>query len=179
LYYGEEIGMRNVPLKRSELQDPVGIRFWPIPVGRDGCRSPMQWNDHKNAGFCETMPWLKVHPDFVIRNVTAQQAEPDSLFHFYKKLLAIRKATPALQKGSFVPLTYEPRRLLAYLRQDAEQTVLVVLNFGKRKVRFAAGPRLRGDWQLLLSNKRSSVPAIKDGWLPLMGNEASIYIQKS
>jgi hypothetical protein len=69
--------------------------------------------------------------------------------------------------------------LLAYLRQDAEQTVLVVLNFGKRKVRFAAGPRLRGDWQLLLSNKRSSVPAIKDGWLPLMGNEASIYIQKS
>jgi len=179
LYYGEEIGMRNVPLKRSELQDPVGIRFWPIPVGRDGCRSPMQWNDYKNAGFCETMPWLKVHPDFVTRNVTAQQAEPDSLFHFYKKLLAIRKATPALQKGSFVPLTYEPRRLLAYLRQDAEQTVLVVLNFGKRKVRFAAGPRLRGDWQLLLSNKRSSVPAIKDGWLPLMGNEASIYIRKS
>lgn len=181
LYYGEEIGMRNIHLKRSELQDPVGIRFWPVPVGRDGCRAPMQWNNSENAGFGKGKPWLKVHPDYKDRNVEQQKADQNSLFTFYKRLLAIRKATPALQKGSFVPLTYDPRRLLAYLRQDADQTVLIALNFGRRKVRLALGPQLRGkDWQLLLSNKRTSVPTISpDGWLPLMGNEASIYIRKN
>jgi alpha-glucosidase len=181
LYYGEEIGMRNLKLKRSELQDPVGKRFWPVPVGRDGCRSPMQWDGSENAGFGKGKPWLKVHPNYIKRNVETQKAEASSLFNYYKKLLAIRKATPALQKGSFVPLTYDPRSLLAYLRQDHDQTVLVVLNFGSHRVRLALGPQLRGkDWQLLLSNKRSSVPAISDnGWLPLMGNEASIYIRQN
>jgi alpha-glucosidase len=178
LYYGEEIGMRNLKLRRSEIQDPLGIHFWPIPVGRDGCRSPMQWDASENAGFSTGKPWLKIHPDYRKRNLTAQKANPNSLFNFYKHLLAIRKATPALQQGSFMPLTYDPRQLLAYLRQDAEQTVLVVLNFSNRKVRLAVGPQLRGsDWQLLLSNKRTSVPAITNGWLPLMGNEASIYIR--
>jgi hypothetical protein len=67
------------------------------------------------------------------------------------------------------------------MRQDADQTVLIALNFGRRKVRLALGPELRkNDWQLLLSNKRESVPAITpDGWMPLMGNEASIYIRKN
>ena len=180
LYYGEEIGMRNVHLRRNELQDPVGIRYWPVPVGRDGCRSPMQWDASENAGFGKSKPWLKIHPNYLKRNVKAQINDEHSLFNFYKRLLAIRKATPALQKGSFIPLTYEPRRLLAYLRQDAEQTVLVVLNFGKRKVRLAVGPELRGkDWQLLFSNKREQVPVITNGWLPLMGNEASLYIRKT
>jgi alpha-glucosidase len=181
LYYGEEIGMRNTHLKRSELQDPVGIRFWPLPVGRDGCRSPMQWNSEENAGFGKGKPWNKVHANYTERNVEKQKADPRSLFNFYKRLLTVRKTTPTLQKGSFVPLTYEPRRLLAYLRQDADQTVLIALNFGRRKVRLALGPELRkNDWQLLLSNKRESVPAITpDGWMPLMGNEASIYIRKN
>lgn len=180
LYYGEEIGMRNIHLKRSELQDPVGIRYWPVPVGRDGCRSPMQWDDNENAGFSKGKPWIKIHPDYIQRNVKAQKENPNSLLNFYVRLLAIRKATLALQQGTFVPLTYDPRRLLAYLRQDAEQTVLVVLNFGRRKVRLATGPQLRGrDWQLLLSNKRNSVPEIVNGWLPLLGNEASIYIRKN
>ncbi|MHC1739944.1 MAG: alpha-glucosidase [Anaerolineaceae bacterium] len=180
LYYGEEIGMRDIRLKRSELQDPVGVRYWPIPVGRDGCRSPMQWDESENAGFGTRKPWLKVHPNYRMRNVKAQTEDETSLFHFYKRLLAIRKSTPALQRGSFIPLTYDPRRLLAYLRQDAEQTVLIVLNFGKRKVRLATGMQLRSKgWQLVLSNKRTSVPAIVNGWLPLLGNEASIYLRKT
>lgn len=180
MYYGEEIGMRDLPLKRSELQDPVGKRYWPINKGRDGSRSPMQWNTSENAGFGSAKPWLKVHPNFTTRNVEAQKDDPNSLFNFYKRLLAVRKATPALQKGMFIPLTYDPHRLLAYLREDGEQSVLVLLNFGRRKVRLALGPRLReDDWQLLISNKRSAVPPIKNGWLPLQGNEASIYIRKN
>jgi alpha-glucosidase len=180
LYYGEEVGMRDAHLRRSELQDPVGIRYWPVPVGRDGCRTPMQWNATENAGFGTGKPWIRIHSNYTQRNVETQRKDPQSLFNFYKRLLAIRKLTRTLQQGAFVPLTYDPRRLLAYLRQDAEQTVLVVLNFGRRKVRLATGPQLRvGNWQLLLSNKRSTVPAIIDGWLPLQGNEASLYIRKT
>ena len=180
MYYGEEIGMRDLKLRRDEIQDPVGKRYWPINVGRDGCRSPMQWDSTQNAGFGKGKPWLKVHPNYQVRNVDTQKVDPNSLFNFYKRLLAARKSNVALQKGIFVPLTYEPRQLLAYLRQDADQTVLVVLNFGRHKVRVLLGPNLRGDsWQLLLSNKRTSVPVIKKGWLPLLGNEASIYIRKN
>jgi alpha-glucosidase len=180
MYYGEEIGMRDLPLKRSELQDPVGKRYWPFNKGRDGCRSPMQWDATEFAGFGAARPWLKVHPNHGQRNVQAQTDEANSLLNFYKKLLHVRKATPTLQKGLFIPLTYEPRSLLAYLREDAENSVLVVLNFGRHKVRLALGPRLRGsDWQLLVSNRREAVPEIKKGWLPLLGNEASVYVRKN
>jgi alpha-glucosidase len=178
LYYGEEIGMRDIHLKRSELQDPVGIHYWPVPVGRDGCRSPMQWNDGKNAGFGDGKPWLKVHPNYHKRNVAAQEKDENSLLCFYKKLLAIRKATPALQKGMFIPLTYIPRAILAYSRVYEDQTVLVVLNFTGHKVRLLLGPSLRNlGWELAASSKRTEVPEIKKGWLPLLANEASIYIR--
>jgi len=180
LYYGEEIGMRDIKFKRSEILDPVGKHYWPFFIGRDGCRSPMQWDSSENAGFSKGKPWLKVHPNYLQRNVKAQSEDPNSLLNFYKHLLTIRKTTPALQKGSFVSLPCNQHRLLAYLRQDVDQTVLVVLNFSHRKARMAMGPQLRGkDWQLLLSNKRKQVPEIKNGWLPLVGDEASLYICKN
>ncbi len=180
MYYGEEIGMRDIHLKRSELQDPVGIHYWPIPVGRDGCRSPMQWDSSEYAGFGKVKPWLKVHNNYTKRNVETQQQETASLLNFYKKLLAVRKATPALQKGMFIPVTFEPRSILAYMREYEGQTVLVVLNFIHNKGRLFLGPNLRADgWQLLASSKRSEVPDIKKGWLPLIGYEASIYIRNN
>ncbi len=180
MYYGEEIGMRELTLKRNEIQDPVGKRYWPFNKGRDGCRTPMQWDDSEFAGFSQTQPWMRVHSNHVFRNVQAQEEDQHSLLNFYKKMLRVRKETLALQKGMFIPLTYEPRSLLAYLREDTESSVLVVLNFSRRKVRLALGPRLRGkDWQLLISSKRDSVPEIKNGWLPLLGNEASVYIRKN
>jgi len=180
LYYGEEIGMRDIKLKRNEILDPVGKHYWPFFVSRDGCRSPMQWDSSENAGFSKRKPWLKVHPNYLKRNVKNQKEDPNSLLNFYKNLLTIRKTTPALQKGSFVPVTSNSRRLLAYIRQDVSQTVLVVLNFSHHKARLAMGSQLRGkDWQLLLSNKRSLVPEIKNNWLPLVGDEASLYIYKN
>ena len=180
LYYGEEIGMRDIKLKRGEILDPVGKHYWPFFVGRDGCRSPMQWDSSENAGFGKGKPWLKVHPNYLQRNVKTQAKDQNSLLNFYKHLLAIRKTTPALQKGSFIPITFNSHRLLAYLRQDDDLTVLVVLNFSHRKARLAMGLQLRGkDWQILLSNKRNNVPEIKNDWLPLVGDEASLYICKN
>ncbi len=179
LYAGEEIGMRDIKLKRSEIQDPVGKHYWPINVGRDGCRSPMQWNAAANAGFSGGQPWLKVHPNYLTRNVTAQEQDPRSLLNFYRKLLELRRNTPALHRGSFLALNYDPRRVLGYLRQEGSQTVLVALNFGKRKVRLALGESLRhARWELLLSNKRDATPSVESGWLALAGDEACILLQK-
>ena len=175
LYQGEEIGMRNIPLKRSELQDPVGKKYFPFNKGRDGCRSPMQWNGSEFAGFSTVKPWLKVHPDHDFRNVAAQLSDPDSLLTFYKEMLRLRKASTALRRGMFQPITFDPKRLLAYLRQDNEETILVALNFGRRKVRLALGGDLvRRSWELLLSSKNRTGVGIRDGWLPLAGEEICI-----
>ncbi|MBN2388460.1 MAG: alpha-glucosidase [Anaerolineales bacterium] len=145
LYYGEEIGMRDIRLRRSEILDPPGRKYWPFYKGRDGCRSPMQWDDTPAAGFSSGTPWLPVHPNWATRNVAAQEADPESLLHFTRRLIALRRATPALHGGSFVPL-HGPAGVLAYLRRSEEQTILVALNFSRRDVRF---PPPEGSWQVV------------------------------
>ena len=147
MYYGEEIGMRDIHLRRSEILDPPGRKYWPIYKGRDGCRSPMQWNDSPNAGFSTVKPWLPVHPDYPHRNVVAQQKEPGSLYNFTKNLIAVRKKVPALVQGDFTPLK-TPRGGLAYLRRTVDQTVLVAMNFSKRRMSFGLP---EGNWRVLLT----------------------------
>ncbi len=180
IYYGDEIGMRDISLPRGKILDPVGKRYWPFHPGRDGCRAPMQWDASVNAGFSLSEPWLPLHPDYLARNAVAQQADPRSLFNFYRRLLQLRRELPALRRGMFQPLTFEPQRLLAYLRETSEQTVLVALNFGKRPVRFATGGSVRRTgWQLLLSNKRDELGAVQgEDYLPLEGEEALILLQQ-
>ena len=152
MYYGEEIGMRDIHLQRSEILDPPGKKYWPIYNGRDGCRSPMQWDDSIFGGFSTAKPWLPVHPNTLQRNVRSQQADPGSLFNFTKKLLALRKEIPALRGGDFVPLE-TPRGMLAYLRQTKGQSVLMALNFGRRKKKFSLPD---GDWRMLLTTAKGS-----------------------
>ncbi len=179
LYYGEEIGMRDIHLSRKEILDPVGKYYWPFYAGRDGCRGPMQWDKGPQAGFSDVEPWLPVHADYASRNLEAQRADPNSLFHFYRKLIALRKQYPALVSGMMQPLTFEPKAILAYLRQTGDQTLLVALNFSGRKMRFVLGSELvRSDWELLLSNRRTELPEIQDALLPLLPNEAMILLQK-
>ncbi|MHC1785144.1 MAG: alpha-glucosidase [Anaerolineaceae bacterium] len=178
MYYGEEIGMRDVSVKRSEIQDPVGRRYWPFYRGRDGCRSPMQWNDQKFAGFSEFQPWMKIHADFRERNVAGQKANPYSLFSFYRTLIRLRTDKEALRCGMFMPLTFNPRRVLAYLRQTEDQTIMVVINFSRRPVKFFLGSSLaRQNWQLLLSSKRNVLDNLDRNVLQLGSYEAEILEQ--
>ncbi|MBI4731735.1 MAG: alpha-glucosidase [Chloroflexi bacterium] len=155
LYQGEEIGMRDIPLKRSELLDPPGKKYWPIYKGRDGCRSPMQWDDSPNAGFSTARTWLKVHPDFCHRNVAAQQADPDSLLHFTKALIALRKSHPALRRGEYVPVA-ATRHVLAFLRKSGAETILVALNFSKNEKMFSLPAEIHLAGRLLSSEKNSA-----------------------
>jgi alpha-glucosidase len=179
LYYGEEIGMRDIPISRSQIQDPVGKQYWPFYKGRDGCRSPMQWDDSPNAGFSRAEPWLPVHDNYTFRNAVAQCADPNSLFHFYRRLLELRKQYPALVEGMFLPLTYDPRSVLGYLRQTSDQTILVALNFSGRAVSLVVGGEIiRSDWELLLSNQRDRLDANRGSSLRLAPNEACIILLK-
>jgi glycosidase len=144
LYYGDEIGMSDGVIPPEREQDPWGLR---VPgQGRDGCRTPMQWNDEAHGGFAPAgtaATWLPVAADYERVNVSRQLVEPDSLLNLYRKLLAYRKSSPALQWGSYEAVDGAPVDCFVYLRQAGEERVLVVLNFGEteRSVRLPQSDR--------------------------------------
>jgi alpha-glucosidase len=168
IYYGEEIGMREGDIPRKELQDPEGRRRWPLDKGRDGCRTPMQWDTTPNAGFSAGKPWLRVNPDFGQRNVRAQRDDPNSLLNFYRKLIALRRQSPALLHGNYHALG-RPIEVWAYERATKNQRMLVALNFFSRPAQISVG----GDWCVRLSSvERSDYNVF--GSLALAPNEAVI-----
>lgn len=151
IYYGEEIGMRDIPIRRrSEVLDPIGKTFWPLFKGRDGCRAPMQWTGGKNAGFSDAKPWLPVNKNHLERNVVNQAAQPDSLLLFFKSLAALRKSEPALQHGEFKALTTDPHTHLVFERILGDNRLVVLLNFSSREVQ-ADLPE--GKWQSIFGRE--------------------------
>ena len=129
MYYGEEIGMENNnPKRREDVKDPIGKLGWPKEKGRDGERTPMQWNTSANAGFSDAKPWLPVPPSYKSHNVASEAADPDSVLNFYKKLLALRHSNPALVEGSYVALNENDPDVISYLRKYKDQAILVAIN---------------------------------------------------
>jgi alpha-glucosidase len=129
MYYGEEIGMKTTPPTRVEdVKDPIGRKGWPKEKGRDGERTPMQWNDSKNAGFTEGTPWLPVPDTYKTHNVAAESKDPHSVLEFYKQVLKLRHTNPALLSGDYKAFHENDGNVLAYLREYKDQTVLVALN---------------------------------------------------
>ena len=107
LYYGDEIGMTDVPVPRERLRDPVGIRGWPDEPGRDPCRTPMQWRAGPGAGFTDPRvePWLPIG-DAAARNVEDQERDPDSMLHLTRELIRLRSSTD-LGTGAFRAVSRE------------------------------------------------------------------------
>lgn len=132
LYYGEEVGMRTTtPTRIQDVKDPVGRTGWPKDKGRDGERTPMQWDSSHNAGFSPAAKtWLPVPPTADRYNVAAERRDPDSIFNFYKRLIALRRQLPALRDGAYVAVNRDDENVLAYLRKGVEgsPSVLVALN---------------------------------------------------
>jgi alpha-glucosidase len=141
IYYGDEIGMRDISLARHEILDPPGKYYWPFFKGRDGCRSPMQWDASDHAGFTSGKPWLKVHPNHAARNAASQAAAPNSLFNFTRELIALRRRQPVLRQGELTFLD-APKGVLAYTRQLNGQTLKVYLNFSNRAQPIPPAPTL-------------------------------------
>jgi alpha-glucosidase len=129
LYYGEEIGMKTTPpTSREEVKDPIGIKGWPKEKGRDGERTPMQWNDSENAGFTKGTPWLPVPPTYKTHNVADESKDPNSVLEFYKSVLKLRHDNQALFSGSYQAINESDPDVLSYLRVYKGEGVVVALN---------------------------------------------------
>jgi len=151
VYYGEELGMSDLKLSREEIQDPPGRMYWPFFKGRDPARSPMQWSAGPNAGFSKGTPWLKVHPGHERVNVESQADDPESLLSFYRRFIWARKATPALQRGTFVPLKRRPDDVLAWMREHEGQRAVVLLNFSGKEATVELDQVPEGAFRVLVS----------------------------
>jgi len=183
LYNGEEIGMEDLIITDpQQLRDTMATWYYErlvhefqVPaeeaarragaMSRDKNRTPLQWSGEPNAGFCPpaVTPWLPVHPNYAQGvNVAAQDKDPASLLNFYRRLLQVRRALPALVMGEYRPLHPRARDYLAFLRYTDTQSVLVVLNNsdqeltlafrlpGKSRVqvRFSSSPQRAADLSL-------------------------------
>ena len=144
MYYGEEIGARDVDVPPEESVDPPAsagdpeFRWW----DRSRCRTPMAWTGDPDAGFGTSRPWLRFAPDTATRNVAAQAADLDSVLSCYRRLLAARRASPALSRGTFERLEVPDPDVLAWRRRSDDQTALVVINVADREaeIRLDAAP---------------------------------------
>jgi len=132
LYQGEEIGQRTAtPARVEDVRDPIGISGWPKEKGRDGERTPMQWDtSNAQAGF-STNPttWLPVPPNYRTVNVQTEAADADSLLNWHRRLIALRRSNSALRSGRTVMLDQNNVSVLTYARVGAHgETILVSLN---------------------------------------------------
>ena len=108
---------------REEVMESIYVR------GRDNARTPMQWSGEKNAGFTEGEPWIEVNPNYVKINAEEEQKNPDSIFHYYQKLIQLRKQEDVLVDGRFVLLFGEDEQIFAYTRTNDRVKLLVCANF--------------------------------------------------
>ena len=145
IYQGEELGMTNIRLPLEQYRDleihnlyaertaagyaPAAVMESIYRRGRDNARTPMQWTSGKNAGFTEGNPWLPVNENHRFINAEAALADPDSIFHYYRRLIDLRKTYQVFRKGKFRLLLPSDRHIFAYLRKTEAQTLLVICNF--------------------------------------------------
>ncbi len=154
LYQGQEIGMRNCPMDSIEEYDDINTKDqYEIALeagyteeeslkvcfnySRDNARTPMQWNDSNHGGFSQGTPWLKVNPNYKEINVEAQQQDEDSVFHFYKDLIALRKSEmyqEIFTYGEFIPVFQQEEGIFAYYRKEEDgKCILIAANFGEKE----------------------------------------------
>ena len=129
IYYGDEIGMKDVKVPPERIRDPK--EFTMPGYSRDPQRTPMQWNSQAFAGFSITEPWLPIADDYESHNVETEQQDPGSMLSLHKKLIDLRQKEPALHVGDFVPVGLEGD-LMIYKRKYKESAFLVAINFGEK-----------------------------------------------
>jgi alpha-glucosidase len=168
LYYGDEIGMKQVEIPPDRVQDPFEKNVPGIGVGRDGCRTPMQWGADAHAGFTTGEPWLPLDADYPRENAAALAADPHSILSLYARLVDLRKRTPELVFGGYQPVAADGD-VLAFRRAYDGKSLLVALNFATEPV------TLRADGgEILMSTELDRKGENVSGALELRGNEGVI-----
>jgi oligo-1,6-glucosidase/alpha-glucosidase len=147
MYYGEEIGMTNLKLPFDTALDPIPHKFKFLPrfvfdalrltINRDEVRTPMQWDETRNAGFSSAeKTWLPIHPNYTEINVEKESKEDDSLLNTIRTLLEIRRKEKAIQEGSLELTGNLPDNVLGYTREVENERLTILLNFDEREKEF-------------------------------------------
>lgn len=136
LYYGDEIGMTDVPIPFNEVQDPQGKNMPDKNLSRDPARTPMQWDRSNNGGFTNGDPWLRIDKAFDRRNVEVQRIEPFSMLSLHHKLIQLRRKEPALDRGAYETI-HADEQLLVYRRSaSGSDAFMILLNLSHRPCYF-------------------------------------------
>jgi alpha-glucosidase len=171
MYYGDEIGMRNVDIPAELAHDPQEKGHPGLGIGRDPERTPMQWDASPNAGFSSGRPWLPLADDYATVNVAAEREDPRSMLMLYQRLIALRRAAPALEIGGYAPVP-AGGDVLAYLRQAGEQRFLIALNLGHQDQAIELDARASG--RIILSTHLDRADQPVSGSLALRADEGVI-----
>jgi alpha-glucosidase len=174
LYYGDEIGMRDVAIPPHLVRDPFERNVPGRGLGRDPERTPMQWSSDTQAGFTRGEPWLPVASDYRDVNVAAQRDDAKSILALYRRLIALRRAEPALEVGRF-ELVETQGEVLAYVRRSrrGESDFLIALNLGAQPRRVPL-PRPHASGAIALSTHLDRADERIGGALELRGDEGAI-----
>ena len=175
IYQGEELGMTNYPFTDvSEFRDIESINachewvdsgrasyedFWPCLVfkSRDNARTPMQWDESKNAGFTTGTPWINVNPNYKTINAKAQMENPESVFSYYKKLIALRKQYEVVTYGRYELIMEDHPQIFAYTRTIENEKLLCVCNYSSEKAMFEVPAEFEGAKCLIANMKREEI----------------------
>ena len=194
IYQGEELGMTNV--KFGSIEDYRDIETlnmyreytlerglpadWVLRLihakGRDNARTPMQWDDSPNAGFTTGTPWIKVNPNFTEINAKESLADPDSILHYYKKLIRLRREHDIVVYGRYDLILEDHPQIYAFTRTLGQERWLVMLNFSRREARFELPEHLRHSGrQLMIANYADADGREPIDRLELRPYEARVY----
>jgi alpha-glucosidase len=175
MYYGDEIGMHDVPIPPDRVQDPFEKNVPGLGLGRDPQRTPMQWDDGPNAGFAPpaARPWLPLAEDFPQINVAGQREDHRSMLALYRRLIALRRVEPAFACGSYhaIPIHHSATDVMAYRRRHQGREFLVVLNMSPEPVTFPTG---LAAGKVLLSTRLDREGEAVGDTLKLRGDEGLI-----
>lgn len=171
IYQGQEIAMTNADFKElDEYKDVETHNIYKLGrevfhfthkrmmkkikyMSRDNARTPMQWDDSKNAGFSKGTPWIRVNSNYKKINVKNNIKDKDSVYHYYKKIFALRKKYPVIVYGDYKPLFKKSRYLYAYERTLDNNSLIVISNFSKKQRKF---PKLNlDDYKVILQNYKT------------------------
>ncbi len=168
IYQGEELGMTNIYFtKLSQYRDVEVFNAWKqwvesglvhpedmmryfARISRDNARTPMQWNTEKHAGFTTGTPWIEVNKNYLEINAEDEVHDPDSVYNYYKALIALRHAEPVVVYGSFVPMLMDDNSVYAYRRELDGQVLTVLCNWTEKTVPCAIQELTEG--KLVVSN---------------------------
>ena len=192
VYQGEELGMTNVYFdKLEDYRDIESINFFTelteaglmtpeymmkclMLRSRDNARTPMQWDDSAQAGFTDGESWIKVNPNYKEINAAQQLEDPNSIFHYYQKLIRLRKEKDIIVYGEFEPLYRDDEQIFAYIRRQEQEKLLTVCNFSDKNAEMEIPEEFKGAECLITNLDRT----VFEGRIVLKPYEAFVLYKK-